>query len=337
MNIQDMCELMVENFFGAKHNLMFEGSPGIGKTAGVDEVANTIHEMLKDKHGQDVKFFYDTIILSTYESVDLRGIPSVGPKGTTVWNPADNLVFPPDSYVLLFWDELPNATQDVAKAVQQLIHSGRLGNIVLPVHTVHVAAGNRATDRAGANKLLTALGNRFEHHEIEPDVHQWSLWAVKKGLDKSVIAYANFAPNAFNAFNPAEKINPTPRTWEDVSEVLGSRFEAQRVMGCVGQSVGGAFLGFRNVWQELPKIKDIIADPEKAPVPVKPDAQHAVMLKLAFEAQVENYGKFMEYVSRYAKEMQVIFVGCSSRANGKLTEHAAFKAWLMKNKDVLIG
>lgn len=337
MNIKDMCDLMVENFFGAKHNLAFEGSPGVGKTAGVDEAANIIHEMLKEKVGPDVKFFYDTIILSTYESVDLRGIPSIGAKGTTVWNPADNLVFPPDAYVMIFWDELPNASQDVAKAVQQLIHSGRLGNIVLPKHTVHVSAGNKSTDRAGANKLLTALANRFEHHTIEPDIHQWSLWAVKQGLDKSVIAFCNFSPNAFNAFNSAEKINPTPRTWEDVSEVLGSKFETQRVMGCVGESVGGAYLGFKSVWQELPKLADIIADPEKTKIPQKPDAQHAVMLKLAFEANMENYGKFMQYIGRYAKEMQVIFVSCSNRQNNKLTDHPSFKEWLIRNKDVLVG
>lgn len=333
MKPSEMAGLIEENFENQKHALMFEGSPGIGKTAVLDQVA----EKLSTKYD---KWYYRTIILSQFESVDLRGIPSVftGEQRTTVWNPPADLMFPMDAHGIIFFDEIPNATQDVQKAVQQYIHSGKLGDLVKPPGMMVVGAGNRTTDRAGANRMPTALANRFEWHAVDADLEDWSKWALKAGIDHSVIAYLNkMGIQHFNAFDPTKNINPTPRTWEKVSNVLSSKFRAERICGLVGKGPGSEFIAFNNIWRELPDRQEIYRNPTKALLPdkSKADIRYAICSALAYSANKNNYAASLRYVERMEREWQTHFTKGANMVNPDMNKQPEFLAWMGKNKDLL--
>ena len=109
-----------------KRAVMIWSSPGLGKSEGVADLAA--------KHGATIENskFID-IRLSQYDSVDLRGIPSVT-DGLTTWNVPSTLPFKTNpkfnkmvGYMFLFLDELNSATPSTLAVCYQLINDRSVG------------------------------------------------------------------------------------------------------------------------------------------------------------------------------------------------------------------
>lgn len=327
MKISQLIKVIIENYEQQKNPLFFHGSPGIGKTEGVEQAAEFLGKKRK-------KFILRTIILSQFESVDLRGLPSVE-NSVTAWNPPADLTFDDDAEGIVFFDEMSNAAQDVQKAAQQIIHARKLGELHIPKGIVFIAAGNRQTDKAGANRLLTALANRFEHHDIEVDSEDWLKWAIEKNLDHSVIAFIHWQPSMLNDFDSNRHINATPRSWKKVSDLVGSSMFDDRVLGTIGPGPGAMYLGFNKVWMDLPSAESIWKDPDAVEMPKKQDIQYATAMSLALKAKPENFSNALKFMKKAGKDMQVVFIKFSCNANRLIRETADFRAYLKENKGVL--
>lgn len=329
MKISDMKRVIKENFLNQKTPLFFHGSPGIGKTEGVEQAHKELEKELKRK------IHLRTIILSQYESVDLRGLPKVVEEMTR-WCGPEELTYKEDDEVIIFFDELPNAAQDVQKAAQQLIHTGRIGTLVMPKNTLFIAAGNRQGDKAGANRILSALANRFEHHDVEACEKDWiNNWAIPRGIDHSIIAFISWKPLAFNTFDANRRENATPRTWVKVHDLMGSNMFDERVLGTVGKGEGSEFLAHRKIWNILPSAEAIWKDPSKVEMPKEASIQYATAMNLALKATTENFSNALTFMKKAGKEMQIVYIQYACSTQNKVRSLKEFQAYLKENKGII--
>ena len=70
-----------------------------------------------------------------------------------------------------------------------LVLDRRVGDYVLPDGWVIVAAGNRVGDRAAAQRMPTALRNRFAHIFIASDVDAWCTCANANDVAPELVAF----------------------------------------------------------------------------------------------------------------------------------------------------
>ena len=65
-----------------------------------------------------------------------------------------------------------------------------------------VSTGNRQSDRAGANRVLSHLRNRETVYELETHLDDWTSWAIDHGVKPVVIS---FIRNKY-VFKPTPKL-----------------------------------------------------------------------------------------------------------------------------------
>lgn len=312
----------------AKQPAFLWGPPGAGKSDQVKQAAK--------RYGGG---FID-LRLPNFDAVDMRGIPAII-DGETVW--LTPKTFPKKGKGVLFLDELPQAPQVVQAAASQLILDRRIGDYVLPDGWVVIAAGNRDTDRAATNRMPTHIANRFMHIDYEIDAGDWITWAMANNINPMVIAYIAFRPENLHKFDPArkdEKAFPTPRTWAFVSNMLDQDIDdcmLDLLSGLVGSACAAEFIGFVQVFREMPTLEDIKAAPEKLKLPQSVDARYAVSTMLARMVQPADMGAVVKYVSRMSKEFQILIMNDVTKHNRRLSETSAYIGWAAKNKDDLMN
>lgn len=196
-----------------KHsNICLHGSPGLGKSAIVAQVAEELGMTLID------------LRLSAMEASDVLGIPfthnGVMKFSTPEWWPTGEVP------TILFLDELKSAPPAVQTAAYRLILDRSIQNgMVLPKNCIIIAAGNMKEDKTGARDLLPAAANRFAMHLIidkklaaEPFLN----YAVTRNLNRSLIGYLTWKKESIYGQIGDEAAFATPRTWESVSCLLNT-------------------------------------------------------------------------------------------------------------------
>lgn len=232
--------------------VFIHGSPGIGKSYIVNEIAKTKEWELID------------VRLSQLDPVDLRGIPSIV-DGQTVWMPP--IFFPKqsDKNGILFLDELNSAPPSVQAAIYQLILDRKLGEYKLPSNWRIVCAGNRISDRGVVFKLPTPLANRMVHLSVEARFDDFKMFAIKNDLHSFVIGFLGFRPDLLSSEPISEDdSNPafaTPRTWHFLSDILRQTDRLEDIVpiiyGTIGYGSGIEFLSYVKVYEKLPNVRAI--------------------------------------------------------------------------------
>lgn len=245
-----------------KRPLFIWGPPGIGKSEVVEYIASGLNGVAID------------IRLGMYEPTDIRGMPYYDKNtGKMVWAPPIDL--PSEEFaaqhdvVVLFLDEMNQASPSVQGAAFQLILNRKVGQYTLPDNVVVVAAGNRETDKGVTFRMPTPLRNRFTHFELAVDFDDWQDWAVKAGIHPDVVGYLNFAKSDLFDFDPRASGNAfaSPRSWTFVSEYLYDIDDDQDVTenqltdmiaGTVGEGIAVKFNTHRKFASKLPIPTDIL-------------------------------------------------------------------------------
>lgn len=287
--------------------LMLWGQPGAGKSEGVAQLAAKYNGELVD------------IRLSQYDSVDLRGIPV--PVGTelTYWVPPSTLPFKGNKnfdetrLCFLFLDEITSASQAVQAASYQLINDGGVGEHKLHDNVIIIAAGNRDGDRGATNRMPTPLANRFTHIELGVDVESFSEYAASKGMSPVGIAFLNFRKPLITTFDPSSpaKAFATPRTWSKAldyfaDEEMPADVRRASMVGAVGEGPATELLGFAEVWQSLPRIKDIVADPRGIPVSDDLATRYAVAVAISGSMSLTTVTPLHTYLKRLSPEFLIL-------------------------------
>lgn len=233
-----------------------QGSPGLGKSAIVREIAEENNLKLID------------VRLSQCDIADLNGLPKLDGKKAT-FLPFDLFPIEGDEIPagkagwLLFLDELNSANRAVQAASYKLILDRMIGNHKLHDKVAVVSAGNLITDNAVVNQLSTALRSRLINFTVEPDVQAWISWAMTHGIDSRILAYISYKNEHLFTFDP-EKDDETyacPRTWEMLNKLLKNvhgnlKDYKELVNGTIG-SIGNMFIEYTKYAKHLPKFNDI--------------------------------------------------------------------------------
>lgn len=337
-------DLVTKNII-AKIVPFLRGSPGVGKSSMIQEIANEFELKLIDFR------------LSQADPTDLSGFPTITPGGTASYVPMDifpleNTPFPinaatgqPYKGWLLFFDEFNSAGLAVQKATYKVILDRMIGQHHLHKNVAIVCAGNLETDNAITSKLSTAMQSRLAHIELTKDNHkEWLQWAGAAHIDYRITSFINFKPDILNAFKPdhAEYTFPCQRTWEFVSRLivnepsLSAVDHAALIAGVIGEGAAHEFIGFTQVFNQLPDINDILANPKTAKLPTDPSSTFAVTGLLANHADATNAQAIIGYASRLPTEFTMLAMTDACRRNPQFVHNEHVQNWIADNLNDIV-
>ncbi len=312
--------------------LFIHGSPGIGKSYIVNEVAKTKGLELID------------VRLSQMDPVDLRGIPSIKDE-QTVWMPP--VFFPKDkaSSGILFLDELNSAPPSVQAAIYQLVLDRKMGEYELPKGWRIICAGNRVSDRGVVFRLPSPLVNRMVHLHVEARFEDFKLFALKEKLHHFIIGFLGFRPDLLSSEPVLEDdSNPafaTPRSYHMLSNILKANSDthvmASIIYGTIGYSAGIEFTSYVKVYEELPDIAAIYEGnfPE---VKNQPALLYALVSALVeyYKSSEEHKKNLFIFSEMLPTEFAVMLIKDIVVKDETLATYSAFDAWLGKYGEYII-
>lgn len=324
---------MVTDFIKAGIVPMVHGSPGIGKSQIVAQIAKEYGLQLID------------LRLSQCDPTDLAGFPQIdAARGKAGYLPMDTFPLegeaPPAGYNgwLLFFDEANSAPKAVQAAAYKVILDRKIGQRSLHKNCALVAAGNLETDGAIVEEMSTALQSRLAHIELTVDSDSWVEWAQNNDVHHMITSFIQFKPGQLYTFKPdhTDKTYACPRTWEFANRVMkvtedGSPNRLPMLAGTLSEGVAREFLTFVKIFADLPKMSAIVAAPETIKVPNEPSILYALTGSLAHNATTDNFGSLMKFISRLPVEFQVVTMRETIRRNKTMMSHAAVQKWVTES------
>lgn len=202
-----------------------------------------------------------------------------------------------------------------------------------------ISTGNRQSDRAGANRVLSHLRNRETVLELETHLDDSTQWMINHGVRPEVISFIRFRPGLLHEFDPNRDSNPTPRSWvEGVSDVLGtvpSDAEYECFKGAVGEGAAAEFVGFLRIFRKLPNPDNILLNPTSGEVPSDPATLYALSGAIAERATEANFERVCTFAERMPPEFSVLTISYACRKKPELANTQAFTKWSIAHQDVL--
>ncbi|MFJ8691619.1 AAA family ATPase [Streptomyces roseolilacinus] len=291
----------------ANQPVLLWGEPGIGKSAGIGQLAAGLGLPL------------ETVIASVHEPSDFAGLPVVGDDPATTGVP----MAPPDWAVrlartghgLLFFDELSSAPPAVQAALLRVVLERRVGSLPLPASVRVVAAANPPSSAADGWHLSPPLANRFVHLHWTHDPRtvarglagtwpETGVPVVDPAKAPGAVARARGAVSGFLTARPglvhhlpedAESRGrawPSPRTWEMALRLLATAYAtgtgrealAAALTGAVGEGAGIELLSYLE-HLDLPDPDRVLADPDAFALPERGDRQLAFLIAVVSAIQ----------------------------------------------------
>ena len=286
---------------GARRNVLIVSDPGVGKTS-----IATVACRLAGVRSEDLILSHPGV----EDPTDPKGLPSLNAnkKGEATFLPFGALAraLRATRPTVWFLDDFGQATPAVQAAYMQLLLGRRCGEHVLPDCVTFIAATNKRTAGMGVSGCLEPVKSRFTTIvNLEADIEDWSVWAMDDTIDERVIAYLRFDSTMLHQFEASSDMTntPSPRTWENFSEVLswnlakGDREEAG--VGAVGQGAAGQYFAFENQLAHLPHADAIFADPEAFDIrDSRPEVLYAVVTTLAIRTTKKTFGAVCRFAER---------------------------------------
>lgn len=327
MTVSQTAELLSTVAIPLNIPTMMWGPPGVGKTELTGQVCDELGKKMID------------VRLNIRAPEDMRGLPIVDRANDTVrWAAPSELPFEgsdhPDDCVI-FLDEINTAPPAMQVVGMQLVHERRCGEHKLKPGVRIIAAGNRQSDRAAANRMGSALANRFMHVEVAADLDGWCVWALKNNVPAELVAFLRLRPKYLHQFDPNRIVNPTPRTWVMASRVVHTSV-SQPVMlatltGLVGQGYAAEFMSFLKMYRQLPNPDAILLNPGTADVPTQPDVMYATMGALAAHVTESKMGALCQYIERMPPEYGVCAMKDAIAAKPELVNTHGYIEWASAN------
>ncbi len=345
------CELIVglyqANAFTRVPN--FLGPPGIGKTSFVRDAVKRLREI----HGND--FYYQEInptmpleeVGGIPDLIRTEGQPTVTDYAMPVWFPRkkDN----PDLRGIICLDDAMQGDKQMQITLANLIQARNLRGHELPDGVMIVATGNRSTDNAGSNKMLSHLADRMTVFNIEADPLSWiNDFAIPNGVDGRIVAYIKQYQDRLNQFDPKATKCPTSRTWAALSSRMDyidslkgtknhEKFATAIIVGELGMAAGSMFWTYCSMFDKMPDLDAIIADPIGSSIDYSIDIRHATAVSLAKRLNSENFNNVLAYINRFDADLGAMVVKLGANNNPGIMNTEMFVDWATKNQELLHG
>ena len=338
------------------------GSPGMGKSDVVKQVAESLNLMVIDFR------------LSTADPTDLSGIPFIhngrsaympneafplttdtiplkfdkdnNPVMIPVMDETGNPVMKQASYSgwLLFLDEITNAPMAVQAAAYQLILDRQVGQNKLHPAVRIMSAGNKITDGAAVTgEMSTALKSRMAHINIELHIETWLDWALTASVSHEITSFIKFKPTELYRFDPkaASDTFPCPRTWgmaDSVLKTMGMQHPdlLNLLSGVLSDGAATEFVNYCKNFVGLPTYADIVRDPLHTPVPEGMSTLYALSGSIGAQATKDTVAKVMQYVARMPREFQLRTFNDFTKRDPKLVVVTEVREWLTANAKHMI-
>lgn len=200
------------------------GSPGIGKTAIMEQIAQELgialvsysmthhtrqsalglpfitHKNYKGVEFDISEYTMSEIIASIYEVMEQSGIE----EG------------------ILFLDEINCVSETLAPSMLQFLQYKVFGRHKVPDGWVIVTAGNPPEYNKSVREFDVVTMDRMKLVEVEADYATWKEYALKQGIHNAVTTYLDMKKNDFYRVetNVGGKSYVTARGWEDLSATM---------------------------------------------------------------------------------------------------------------------
>jgi len=310
---------------------VIKASPGVGKSQIVADVAKKYKLKLIDMR------------LSQYDPTDMNGFPTTA-NGRSNYCPPQLIPIEsdpvPEGYNgwLLFLDEINSAPVSVQAAAYKLVLDRMIGDHNLHESVAIVAAGNLDTDKAITNRMGTAMQSRLVHLNMAVDHKSWLNWAHSKGIDHRITSFIEFRPELLHKFDPkhSDDTFPCPRTWEFLSDIMKDTEEFTEVdvaiaAGTVGEGAAIEFNGFVGIYENLPSIDQIKADPKNIPIARDMSVRYAISGLVAHEVDETSITVLKDFVERLPAEFQLLTWRTAIKVNPTLMNTPYIKEWIRVN------
>lgn len=321
----------------AKLPVMVVGAPGIGKTDIIKAAAS--------KCNADLIIAHPVVD----DPVDYKGLPAIT-DGQAQFLPIGILkqILAADRLTVVFFDDAGQASPAVQAALMQLVLERSINGVRIPDHIVFVIATNRRQDKAGVTGILEPLKSRFATIvELQPDKDDWILWAFENDVPTELIAFIEFRPNLLWDFKPTAEMknHPCPRTVANVGKLmklgLPEDIETAAITGAVGDGFTIEFQAFRKIYEDLPNIKECLANPETCVIPSASDdpaIMYAFSCALAECASEENTKAFFILVDRMdSPEFKYLTIKMAIKRNPDMKFTKEYAQFLITHLDLFIG
>jgi hypothetical protein len=318
-----------------KRPVMLWGGTGVGKSDIVQQLAAKLGLPLH------------TFIASRKTPVDLSGIPVPDmANGTATWLRSEDI---PSHACVFFLDEINTCPPSMQASMFELALNRRVGKHELHPDTIIVAAGNRLTDRAAAQRMPTALANRFQHFNVEPTVEDWCDYQASIGGNEIYSAFLRARPELIYLApgQPHERIRvpvdavafPTPRSHTTAASYVDIADATQRfhlVASTVGEGIAHELNGFLPTISQLPTLGEVVADPNTARVPTDPSLCYTVVSMLACQAERDTIDAIFAYAARVGGEYEMVLAAEINRRKPALTETSAYTTHAIANQNEVL-
>jgi hypothetical protein len=294
---------------------------------------------------------YLDIRMSQIQAEDLLGFPRInkdGPRPISEHVPFDFLPLEhtpiPEGYTgwVIGWDEA-NACKDdsVQAAMYKIWHEREVGVYNLHPNCMQMAMGNLVTDGAIAADLGSASATRVSHYVVKKCQASLLNYARSEQWDSRITSYLEWRPANANAFDPetfeGQMTFACNRQWENLNKVLKvdpklpeSPLALPMVISKLDEGVGRDFLAYCRYFEQLPKLKDVIAAPDHCIVPNEPGIQFATAASLAEAWTPTNSSAISTYMKRLGVEYQVVWFKELFHRNKSAASEPTLQPWKTK-------
>lgn len=323
---------MIVAAYEADEPLLLLGKPGMGKTAMFESVCADqgrafIDFRLSMRDPVDVGGMrvpdQKTGILKHYIPEDLPDAKRHGAKG------------------IVLFDEINVVSQMMQATAYGIIQERRNGAWRMPAGWVPMASGNNVTDRAAAQRISTALANRFNVQHVEPDVDSWLDQYGSANVDPRGCSFLRFRKELFHVMPTADQIAfPSARSWTKAFKFIDQEptFRRKMFAGYVGDAAADEFEAFWRIMEKAISFQEIVDNPKGARVPDDADAglYYAVAGMIARSATRKNFDAIATYVGRLMADYQVVIMQDATSREPSLKNTGAYGAWAVHNQAVTL-
>ncbi len=336
---------VIQALYQTKRAVFLWGPPGVGKSQIVQQAADAL--------GID----YLDVRLPYHPPEDLK-FPIVDVAGKSIQFISPLFPKDPKWRGIIALEELPQSAPATQAVTMQVTLDRRCGDQPIPEGAMFVALGNRQQDRAGANRILTALANRFIHYDVDVSCEDWQAWALDHNISRSIRTFLAWKPGLLHQFKPEEGSRefPSPRSWEFASDALAAvprHLLHDTISGCVGRGAAAEFVGYLDIEDAVERkypLDKIFSDPLKAPVPPLSDGSIVWAICGAIAERTRPDGKaekgdkkITQAATQYAMRLPLEFATYALRTILSLSKHsmAVLSApgagdFISKNKGIML-